>query len=320
MHYLIKKVFNPEIFQGKYKNKKYFEGWYFKMIDSTKEHALVVIPGISINEKDTHAFIQVMYQGNQVDYIRYDIADFWFSESRFEIMIGDSCFSKDQMILNIQGNKLRIKGCLRFDHPVKFPKTLYHPGIMGPFSYLPFMECYHGIVNIHQDIYGVITINGKNLDYNHGCGYIEKDWGRSFPKNWIWFQSNHFPDGRTTIMFSIADIPFLGTSFTGFLALFRYGERILLFTTYTGARVRKLAYDNTFLSVIIEDLRYRLEMKVTSAEGGVLKAPFYGKMSRTIQESIHATVRVRLSTRHGRVLYEGVGTNTGLEIKKESKV
>lgn len=318
MHYLIKKVFNPEIFQGKYKNKRYFEGWYFKMIDQTKEHALVVIPGIAVNKKDPHAFIQIMYQGNRVDYIRYDIADFWFSESRFEIMIGKNYFSRDQIILNIQGNVIHIKGRLHFCHSIDFPKTLYHPGIMGPFSYLPFMECYHGIVTIHQDIYGVIAINGKTLDYNHGCGYIEKDWGRSFPKNWIWFQSNHFPDGRTTIMFSVADIPFLGTSFTGFLSLFRYEERILLFTTYTGARVRKLTYDDTSLLVVIEDLRYRLEMKVTNAEGGVLKAPCYGKMSRTIRESLHAAVHVRLSTRHGRVLYEGIGTNTGLEIKDES--
>ncbi|NLP34140.1 MAG: hypothetical protein GX359_02975 [Clostridiales bacterium] len=316
MTYLIKKVFYPEIFQGKYKKKNYFEGWYFKIIDSTTEHALVIIPGISINQEDSHAFVQIMYRGEQVDYIRYKISDFWYSENRFEIMVGDNYFSRYQISLDLQGRKISIKGKLRFSNPITFPKTWYHPGIMGPFSYLPFMECYHGVVNIHHDIYGVLDINGKILDFQGGFGYIEKDWGRSFPKNWIWFQSNHFPAGKTTVMFSVANIPFLGTSFTGFLAIFRYDDHVLLFTTYTGARIGKLYWDDKSLFVSIQDLRFRLEMHVIYSDGGVLKAPLNGKMARTIKESIDSTVGVRLLTRRGKLLYVGTGTNTGFEIKE----
>lgn len=316
MNYYIKKVFHPEIFQGRYKLKNYFEGWYFKMNDSSTANALVVIPGISINRKDPHAFVQILYRGNQVDYIRYKISDFWYRESRFEIMVGENYFSENQVYFNLQGKNVNIKGRLRFYNPVTFPKTLYHPGIMGPFSYLPFLECYHGVISIHHDIYGLLRINGKTYDYHQGYGYIEKDWGRSFPKHWIWFQSNHFLDGKTTILFSVAKIPFLGASFTGFLSIFRYDERILLFTTYTGARIRKLSWDDSLLVVVIEDFRFRLEMHVIPSIGGVLKAPDSGEMTRTIQESIHAVVRVRLSNRRGKVLYKGIGKNTGLEIKE----
>ena len=31
--YIISKLFNPEIFQGKFKRKSYFEGWYYKIVD-----------------------------------------------------------------------------------------------------------------------------------------------------------------------------------------------------------------------------------------------------------------------------------------------
>ncbi|QII81181.1 hypothetical protein G7057_00970 [Jeotgalibaca arthritidis] len=41
-----------------------------------------------------------------------------------------------------------------------------------------------------------------------GKGYIEKDWGRSFPKNYIWIQSNHFNDNQRSLFFSYAHIPY----------------------------------------------------------------------------------------------------------------
>jgi len=70
--YRINKIIHPEIFQGKYQKKHYFEGWYFKVIDSNMEHALAIIPGISIEEKDTHAFIQVLNHESKAEYIRYE--------------------------------------------------------------------------------------------------------------------------------------------------------------------------------------------------------------------------------------------------------
>ena len=69
MFYQWKKLFNPEIFQGKYKKRNYFEGWYYKLFDSTFMHPLIIIPGISMNQSDSHSFIQIIYQGTEVDYI-----------------------------------------------------------------------------------------------------------------------------------------------------------------------------------------------------------------------------------------------------------
>lgn len=117
-------------------------------------------------------------------------------------------------------------------------------------------------------------------------------------------------------MFSVANIPFLGTSFTGFLAIFRFDKRILLFATYTGARIRKLYWDDSILVVVIEDFRFRLEMTLIHSDGCVLKAPLNGKMVRSIKESTDAVVRVRLLTRKNKVLYDGTATNTGFEIKE----
>ncbi|MEZ4893124.1 MAG: tocopherol cyclase family protein [Saprospiraceae bacterium] len=37
-----------------------------------------------------------------------------------------------------------------------------------------------------------LTINGEELDFTGGKGYMEKDWGRSFPSAYFWMQTNHF--------------------------------------------------------------------------------------------------------------------------------
>lgn len=312
--YRITKLYRPEIYQGKYKKQHYFEGWYFKIIDSTMEHALAIIPGVSISENDSHAFIQVLDAENKVYYFRYNISEFKYNEKRFEIMIGENYFSRNRIRLHIAEKEMNIHGELEFQNIIKLPKTVLRPGIMGPFSYIPCMECYHGIVNIHHDITGIINLSGIEVDFDKGYGYIEKDWGRSFPENWIWFQSNHFKGRAITIMFSVAKIPCFGSSFTGFLSILRYKEHTFVFATYTGAKLRKLDYNSRRVEAVIEDLRFRLEMNASTSDGGAIKAPKDGYMNRDITESISAIVNFRLSNRKGKALLEGTGTNAGLEI------
>ena len=48
-------------FQGKNKKRRYFEGWYFKVVSPDEQHALAFIPGISMGENgERHSFVQVM--------------------------------------------------------------------------------------------------------------------------------------------------------------------------------------------------------------------------------------------------------------------
>lgn len=308
------RIFHLEIYQGAYKKNNYFEGWYYKIIDRDKKQALAIIPGISMKEGDAHAFIQLLDHQNHSYYFRYNVNEFWYNDKSFEIIIGQSYFSGNKMVLDITDAKMRITGVLEFDHIIRLPKTLYRPGIMGPFSYLPFMECYHGIINIHHNIRGELHISNKTVNFTKGFGYIEKDWGSSFPKSWIWFQSNHFQPKDGTVMFTVARIPWIGKAFDGFLCFLRIKSHILVFATYTGAKIRKLEHQTQFTYVIIENLRFKLELKVYHANGGMLKAPVQGGMSREIIESIQAIVKVRLSKRNGSILFEGTGTHTGVEI------
>lgn len=312
--YRLRKLLNPEIFQGKYKDKCYFEGWYFRIVDSRMENSYAIIPGISLGEWDSHAFIQVLDMNNKTSYFRFDLCEFEFSENRFEISIGDNYFSQSRMHLNLKNKDLSIQGDLYFTNIMEFPKTICHPSVMGMFTYLPLMECYHDVINIQHDIIGHLLVSDKTIDFTDGKGYIEKNWGKSMPDSYVWVQSNHFDPDDVTVMCCIAKVPCLCMKFYGFITLFRFRDRIFLFSTYTGARIRKLYYNNNHMRITVQDLRFRLDLLIIYNGGGELKAPLKGSMKKDIMESIDAVVKIRFSDRAGNVLYEGYGTNAGLEI------
>jgi hypothetical protein len=312
--YRIYKLFHPEIFQGRYQKKHYFEGWYYKIIDKDKEHALAVIPGISLDKNDSHAFIQLLDHDNHAFYFRYELSEFMYHPRKFEVKIGNNYFSKDKILLNLKEKDVNIHGRLNLFNRIEFPKTILRPGIMGPYSFVPFMECYHGIVSIHHDVGGQLMLSGEKVDFTGGYGYVEKDWGKSFPEYWIWFQSNHFKTRDVTVMFSIAKIPWLFGAFTGFISFLRLKENVIVFATFTGAKLSRLEYKSNRIRVVLTDRRYRLEMEADKTDGGTLMAPKNGLMKQQITESINAVVKVRFSDRKGNIIFEGTGTNTGLEI------
>ena len=88
---------------------------------------------------------------------------------------------------------------------------------MGWYAFIPFMECYHGVVSANHYTEGYANYKGQKINFNGGKGYIEKDRGISFPESWIWLQANTFADRDVSFFFSVAKIPWLGSSFPGFL-------------------------------------------------------------------------------------------------------
>lgn len=310
----LNKLLNPEIFQGNNKKKHYFEGWYFKITDSTEEYSYAIIPGISMGSWDSHAFIQVLDMNHNVHYFYFELNEFEYNEYTMEFMIGKNYFSKSRLRLNLVKEDFKLQGDLYFSNIMEYPKTLLCPGVMGPFLYIPWMECYHDIVHIQNEISGHLRVSGKSIDFNEGIGYIEKDWGKSMPDAWIWTQCNHFQPDDVSLSLSVARARCMGGGFTGFIGLFRYRDRIFMFTTYSGAWIDKIINYGNRLRITLKDCRFRLDVSITYSDGGRLKAAVGGLMSRGITESINTVIKLRFSDRTGRVLYEGIGTNCGLEI------
>ena len=124
---------------------------------------------------------------------------------------------------------------------------------MGWYSFVPFMECKHGIVSVNHDLKGSVIVNGNEIDFNNGKGYIEKDWGTSFPEAWLWMQANNFENRNSSFSFSVAKIPWLGKFFIGFIAFLYYYNRFLLFSTYNNSEITEINHTSGTIDLILKN-------------------------------------------------------------------
>lgn len=305
---------NPEVFQGSFHKRGYFEGWYYKLVSRDLYRSLSIIPGISTAKGDAHAFIQVISSHpGKTAYFRFPPECFSASRSSLSISVGPNRFSASGMSLDLCSTEARLSGALTFSEAVPFPKSLLRRGIMGPFGYVPFMECYHGIAHIRHTLAGSLLLDGNLLDFEGGRGYIEKDWGRSFPSSWIWLQSD-FPEENATLMFSMADIPFMRRRFCGILSFLYMDGRYYSIATYNGARFAYFNMDDDMFSLEIRNNAYALALKALRVETSSLRAPVNGNMQRTIEETLNAKVAVSFRTVSGEPLFCGGNSRAGLEI------
>ena len=199
-------IWKPEIFHGRRKNKDFFEGWYFKMVDYSEKRAYAVIPGVSIarDPLKSHAFIMFLdARARKMNYFRYSLDDMKAGDKKFELTIGESFFSTSEMTLNLKQGIDRIIARISFKDTYPWPVKVLSPGVMGWYAFVPGMECYHGILSMDHAVEGFIEINGIRKDLNGGRGYIEKDWGVSMPSSWIWMQTNHFDRNGISLSGSI---------------------------------------------------------------------------------------------------------------------
>jgi tocopherol cyclase len=309
------RLYHPEVFQGNLKKKHYFEGWYFKHVSQDLQHTCSFIPGISLVDKDPHAFIQILngYTGD-THYVRYPLNEFLWSRNMLYLKIGESVFTEKQIILKIEDKNLILSGQIEYQNIIRYPKSLLSPGIMGWYSFVPFMECKHGIVSVNHELKGEIFINGEIIDFNNGKGYIEKDWGVSFPEAWLWIQSNNFDEKDTSFSFSIAKIPWLGKFFVGFIAFLYLNKKFYLFSTYNNSIVSEIKHDPGKIEIAVKNKNNILKIRITVKSFGDLKAPALGEMSRRIKESIDSEVHLQLFDKHNCQLYEGTGKKAGLEV------
>lgn len=309
------KISHPELFQGHLNKKNYFEGWFLKHCSADQSNVISVIPGIALNSKDSHAFIQIIDGiSGETHYIPYPVETFQWDRRNFKIQLGHSSFSLDGISLNIKNESIELTGRVDYINPVRYPGNLLSPGIMGWYSYVPFMECYHGIVSANHHLFGNLTFKQKDIDFSGGKGYIEKDWGTSFPEAWIWLQCNHFTTQNASLFISIAKIPWLGKFFMGFIAFLYLDGKYHQFSTYNHSKISQVSFNGQKLSIEVKSKSHTLRAIVVKNSTGELKAPDTGSMSRRIKESNDSVVDLTLIENGKSVIFQETGQRAGLEI------
>ena len=175
------------------------------------------------------------------------------------------------------------------------------------------MECNHAIFSMKSSISGLIKINGRKINFNNGIGYIEKDWGSSFPKSYIWCQGNNFKNSDSSFMLSIANIPFKVFNFRGVICSLIVDNKEFRFATYNNTKIIKYDISDDLVYITLKKGHYYLNVKSEYTVGNKLFAPVKGKMEKDILESISAKITVTLK-KDDLVIFSDTSTNCGLEI------
>jgi tocopherol cyclase len=308
------KVFKPQVFQGDLGKKNYFEGWYFKLVSIGLDHVYSFIPGISLTRDNPHCFIQVINGiSGESSYLSYPVDQFKWNKNLLEVRVGNSIFTEAGIKLDIDHSGVQIKGQLNYSKNIGYPRSLRSPGIMGWYSFVPFMQCKHDVVSVTHELSGTLEVNGESIDFSHGKGYIEKDWGSSFPKAWLWLHCNTFEKEDASLMISVADIPWLGSYFLGLISFLYVNEKFYMFNTYDGSSIQQLSQENETITVHLKNKQHLLKVTIVRNKSGELKAPVKGGMSRRIKESIDSSVHYELTGPADELIAAGNGHRAGLE-------
>ena len=264
----------------------YFKGWYFKC--STKDKTIAFILAYHYSNNKKTASLQIITDDKVLN-IPFDTLE--YHENPLHVKIGDCVFSYEGIILDFKSNSQNLVGKLYFEQlsPIRYD-------IMGPFKFVPFMQCRHRVYSMSHKINGQITVNDKLYKFENGVGYIEGDCGHSFPKKYIWTQCCF---DNNSLMLSVADIPFLGIHFTGIIGVLFLDGKEYRIATYLGAKIKQI--DKSTVTVKQGSLEFTAKLLKNNSQP--LVAPTNGDMCRTIHESASCKAYYRFS-HNGKVLCE----------------
>lgn len=250
--------------------RDFFCGWYFKCQSGTQ--TLAVIPAVHRSQGQQTASIQLITEEGAWN-VQLPARAFHVEKKASMIVAARNCFSPCGIKLCLHAPGCSAEGSVQFGSlsPIRYD-------IMGPFRYMPLMECRHSVFSMAHTVDGQFVINGICYRFQNGLGYTEGDRGYSFPKEYAWTQC-HFPGG--SLMLSAAEIPLGPLRFTGAIAIVQWQGKEYRLATYLGAKASKIENGE----IVLRQRSLVLKARLLERHAHPLLAPVGGTMSRTIHES-----------------------------------
>lgn len=258
--------------------REYFCGWYYRC--QSDNQTLAIIPSVHKTKECYFCTIQLITDKSAFN-TQFPYGD--FVKNGGEIRIGNNRFVRTGIFLDIHAPDFHVTGSARFGTftPIRYD-------IMGPFQYVPFMQCRHSVYSMRHRVDGEIRVNGVPYVFQNAVGYLEGDRGHSFPKEYVWTQCS-FPEGA--LMLSVADIPLGRFHFTGVIGVVLLHGKEYRLATYLGAKAVKIKDGE----IIVKQGRFCLTVKQLGLPGHPLQAPVGGAMTRTIHEHPSCKVYYRFT-------------------------
>lgn len=271
------------------KGKNYFEGWFFRVCNERINCAL--IPSISVCDGKIKAYIQLNCNGfsRKIEFPHEE-----FLANNHCVLIGDNKFSD-------KGIKF---SCDELSLDVTFSDfTSLEKDIMGCFKF--GTPCKHKLISMKHYADGKANLLGAEINIDKAVCYIEKDWGKSFPKSYCWLQCNDFEQSDVAFFLSVADI---GFPFDGLICVLLVGDTEYRFATYNFSKILELNNGK----IVLQKSNHKLEIFFNGRNAKQMIAPERGDMKNIIKEDLDGEICLKLYDCNN-LLFESSGKNVGIE-------
>lgn len=303
------------------RDSRIFHTWYFKVVDPTERHIWALMPGVCLDRRRSSSFCFVRMldgvTGRCVTH-EYPMEQFWSSRRGFDIVCGHSRFTSTQAQLHMEGPDLRLTGELQFAHAPEWPTRpwLHRPG--GPVPTVPLLEASHRVLSPDAHITGSLTLDGDEVVFSGGHGYIESDVPTQMAGGSVWMQCNHFDDPGVSLVASVSDVPVAGQLLKRIVIALVSRGTVYRWTTWNGSRLTHFMDDDRHAEFTVTNGVRILEVW---AGGGALAprmlSPRPGVQTSVLVHELDATVQIRLisgSRGSGAVLADARGRHASLEV------
>lgn len=273
------------------KNKPHqFDGKYYKIkVDELDKH-LIIIQGV--NYKDRECFVQYAFEGDfKSKYHSFSISKL---ETKDDVVyLENNIFAKN--LMHIELPELHLTA--NFQN-LDLTKDSEKVSTMGVLKNIPFVQCKHEIISLSRKCdLSINNFNDINLN-SKGEIYIERNWGKSFPKEYLWIHCYDQIDGESfEFQFAVAKPKFLGLRPKVHLGILNFKNKTYNFGLQRKTKVRLIDYNslNNTLSFVIDGKDFQIVCSLNQGFFTEFLSPGKNGMSGKILESLNSNLTLNFA-------------------------
>lgn len=283
--------FRPSYLQGHPNKNKYFEGWFQKIYSKEHNTTFVLIYGFATGHSaDKTGFIQYHIPNKMPKLLTFHKNEIQCSSNNHHVQFGDNVLSSK--VLKLKTEELELD--LQLHQNSFFNKK---SNSMGNYYLIPNLPCYHAVVSEFQSFSGVIKSLNEEFKITNANGYLEKNWGKSFPNSYIWLHAFDINNPENQLLFSQANIKWMGKMFEKYVGYINLNNKYTDLRKLNNCRISKYYSLKNVFCIFIQNKDIHIEIVITLGNKLTFVGPIKGVLNRTIEH--YNDVSIVLTTLHG---------------------
>jgi hypothetical protein len=301
----------PSNLQGNFDRKKYFEGWFHKIYSAKYNASFILIYGYATgNSTNKFGFIQVHIPNQQPLVMYFNKNEIICDSNQHIVQMGEHIFTTNKIDINTK--EIGIQLHLNDNQTIHTYKNS-----MGYNYVIPNLPCYHAILNKSHKVSGEIRTKNTCFVMDQEMGYLEKNWGISFPENYIWLHAVDPTNAEVNLLFSQAEIKYMGRTFLRHLGYLKFKDDYIDLH-----QLKSIVVSSSSISPEKQHIRFsskliELEISIILGQQIIFKGPQDGALSRDIVHYTDAFIEVKLKRNSETTLFRLVGNFENMRVTND---